>query len=668
MRGVRERRQEAAHALVLTAGARFEHVEPSFDAVTDPRVVADDEMQKGDLYARSPVAAKEAPPLGEVERAREHVSGPNVARNHPRETIAAAFDHALEEARLQIKAPPGPMVLDGGLVELVHRTRQLDRVLVRRERLDHDARLLHAAKLSFDLVSLLRREARQVVVETSGVTTRPVELKSIASQVTAFLPLSGFGFPWKKDVNPRSVDLRAQPTSRLGDAARGKRSVFTGSHQNPRAGSGGEGDGHNQLRIIANSKFVGELRPAPVEHELAFAVRLEVRWGGGHEFGAAPERQVRRQPARFSAHATGLFERIEPRVFDEGRCIGVEQRVPSAARHFVHTLEHPQRVRRGAHRLRGPGSSGPSQSRGKSRWDSIRLTGSKGEVSLNMACRWREQMLGRALLPMHVAVVQLNTQDDLTQSLESVRHWIAQAAAEGAQLVTLPENFAFMGEEARKRELAERLDGAFPGPILSTLAESAAKHGVWVLGGGMPEKSDDLARPYNTSVLVDSRGGVAATYRKVHLFDVTLPDGNSHRESAVYSPGSEVVTAEVLGVGVGLSICYDLRFPELYRRLVTQGVRVVSVPAAFTQFTGKDHWHALLRARAIENQVYVLAPAQQGRHPRGRQTYGKSLIVDPWGDVLAQCSDGEGIATARLDFGYQDRVRTALPALLHRIW
>jgi len=128
------------------------------------------------------------------------------------------------------------------------------------------------------------------------------------------------------------------------------------------------------------------------------------------------------------------------------------------------------------------------------------------------------------------------------------------------------------------------------------------------------------------------------------------------------------VTAEVLGVTVGMSICYDVRFPELYRRLVTQGARVFSVPSAFTLYTGKDHWHALLRARAIENQVYVLAPAQHGKHPRGRQTYGKSLIVDPWGDVVAQCSDGEGIATARLDFGYQDRVRTALPALLHRTW
>jgi predicted amidohydrolase len=269
---------------------------------------------------------------------------------------------------------------------------------------------------------------------------------------------------------------------------------------------------------------------------------------------------------------------------------------------------------------------------------------------------------------MQVAVVQLNTQDDVITSLARVRHWTAQAAAEGAQFVVLPENFAFMGEEAHRRELAERIDGAFPGPILGALSDTASKHGVWILGGGMPERSDDLARPYNTAVLVDPRGMVAAKYRKVHLFDVTTPDGTSYRESAATSPGSEAVTAEVLGVRVGLSICYDVRFPELYRRLVDQGARVVTVPAAFTVPTGKDHWQPLLRARAIENQVYILAPGQHGRHPRGRQTYGKSLVVDPWGEVIAQVSEGEGLAMARLDFAYQDRVRTALPSLLHRTW
>jgi deaminated glutathione amidase len=269
---------------------------------------------------------------------------------------------------------------------------------------------------------------------------------------------------------------------------------------------------------------------------------------------------------------------------------------------------------------------------------------------------------------MRAAVVQLNTQDDLDHNLERVRHWVASAAAEGAQFVTLPENFAYMGEEARKRELAEHLDGAFPGPILATLSEIATKHGVWVLGGGMPERSEDLARPFNTSVLVDPRGAIAAAYRKVHLFDVTLPDGTTHRESAATSPGAEAVTAEIFGARVGLSICYDLRFPELYRRLLDQGARIFTVPSAFTVTTGKDHWHALLRARAIENQVYVLAPAQHGKHPRGRSTYGKALIVDPWGEVIAQCSEGEGMAMASLDFGHQDRIRTALPALLHRTW
>ncbi len=269
---------------------------------------------------------------------------------------------------------------------------------------------------------------------------------------------------------------------------------------------------------------------------------------------------------------------------------------------------------------------------------------------------------------MQAAVVQLTSQENVQTNMARAKHWIAQAARAGADFVTLPENFAFMGEEAARRELAERLDGAFPGPILTALADSARSHGVWILGGGMPERSDDDARPYNTSVLVDPGGEVRATYRKVHLFDVSLADGTSYRESSVTMPGGEIVTSEVLGARIGLSVCYDVRFPELYRRLVEEGARVVTIPAAFTVHTGKDHWHALLRARAIENQIYVLAPAQYGIHPRGRQTFGKSLIVDPWGDVIAQCSDGEGYAIARLDFELQDRVRTSLPVLLHRKW
>src|ERR1019366_7215797 len=242
---------------------------------------------------------------------------------------------------------------------------------------------------------------------------------------------------------------------------------------------------------------------------------------------------------------------------------------------------------------------------------------------------------------MRVAVVQLNAQDVVAENLARVSHWVAQAAAAGGHLIALPENFAFFGEEAQKRDIAERLDGAFPGPILSALAESATKHGVWIVGGGMPERSDDTARPYNTSVLVDPNGSIAATYRKVHLFDVSLADGTSYRESAATSAGSEPVTAPLLGSRLGMTVCYDVRFPELYRKLVDQGARVVTVPAAFTLTTGKDHWHVLLRARAIENQVYIVAPAQHGKHPRGRVTYGKSVIIDPWGEVVAQCSEGQ---------------------------
>jgi len=265
------------------------------------------------------------------------------------------------------------------------------------------------------------------------------------------------------------------------------------------------------------------------------------------------------------------------------------------------------------------------------------------------------------------AVVQLSSQDEVAWNLAKVRQWVAEAAKAGAELVVLPENFAFMGEEAKKRELAEKLEGPL-GPIGACLAELAAKHGVFLIGGGMPEASGDPARPYNTSALFDTRGEIVARYRKMHLFDVSLADGTTLRESAATLAGAEVVSAQVLGTRLGMTVCYDLRFPELYRKLIDQGARVVSVPSAFTVTTGKDHWHVLLRARAIENQVFVLAAAQQGAHPRGRHTYGKSLICDPWGDVIAQCGEGEGFAVARLDFGYQDRVRTQLPCLVHRKW
>ena len=278
---------------------------------------------------------------------------------------------------------------------------------------------------------------------------------------------------------------------------------------------------------------------------------------------------------------------------------------------------------------------------------------------------------------MQVAVVQLSSQDDVGANLARARHWIAEAAKAGAELVALPENFAFMGEEDEKRAIAEPVAragaasaAATHGPIVASLVAAAKENKVWIVGGGMPESSDDPARPFNTSVLVDPNGAVTATYRKIHLFDVELSDGTSLRESRATSAGGEPVVADVVSTSgrtrLGMTVCYDLRFPELYRKLEAAGARVVTIPSAFTLTTGKDHWHVLLRARAIENQVYVVAPAQHGKHPRGRQTYGKALVCDPWGEVIAQCAEGEGFALARVDFAYQDRVRAALPCLTHR--
>ncbi|MDB5215779.1 MAG: Aliphatic amidase AmiE [Myxococcaceae bacterium] len=272
---------------------------------------------------------------------------------------------------------------------------------------------------------------------------------------------------------------------------------------------------------------------------------------------------------------------------------------------------------------------------------------------------------------VQVAVIQLSSQDDVNANLSRVRELVLEAGRSGAELVALPENFAFMGEESKKREIAERVDADPTGPIVTALRLAARDARVWLVAGGMPEQSDDPDRPFNTSLLFEPDGRLVSRYRKVHLFDVDLPDGTKLLESGATTAGSEPVVNEISGragkpIHLGMTVCYDLRFPELYRKLGERGARIVTVPAAFTLTTGKDHWHVLLRARAIENQVFVLAPAQHGKHPRGRQTYGKSLIVDPWGDVLAQCAEGEGFAMARLDFAAQDRVRASLPCLTHR--
>jgi predicted amidohydrolase len=275
-----------------------------------------------------------------------------------------------------------------------------------------------------------------------------------------------------------------------------------------------------------------------------------------------------------------------------------------------------------------------------------------------------------------VAAVQMCTTADLEANLRRARALAEQAVERGAKLVVLPEVFAWRGSRADEPSATTPI----PGPVSDFLRRLAADLATVLVGGSFLERAGEGGKSYNTSLVVLPDGTIAARYRKIHLFDVDLPDGTKLLESGATRAGTEPVVAEIAGpkggldsgstgtgpVKLGMTICYDLRFPELYRKLVNEGVRIVTVPAAFTLTTGKDHWHVLLRARAIENQVFVLAPAQHGRHPRGRATYGKSLIVDPWGDVLAQCAEGEGFALAHLNFGAQDRVRASLPCLSHR--
>jgi predicted amidohydrolase len=264
-----------------------------------------------------------------------------------------------------------------------------------------------------------------------------------------------------------------------------------------------------------------------------------------------------------------------------------------------------------------------------------------------------------------VAVLQLSSGEQVDENLSRITRLVGEAAAQGAKLVVLPENFAFMGRDEDRRAHAEAL-GDVGAPIQGLLSKLAKDHHVTLVGGGMPERNPAAGVPFNTAVVFDELGRLVTSYRKVHLFDVDLPDGTVLKESACTAPGSSPVVVKVGGFGVGLSICYDLRFPELYRALVDGGAELLLVPAAFTLHTGKDHWHVLLRARAIEAQCYVAAAAQWGKHPLGRTTYGHSLIADPWGTVIAECSDGIGYTLARIERKKLEETRASLPSLKHR--
>ena len=261
---------------------------------------------------------------------------------------------------------------------------------------------------------------------------------------------------------------------------------------------------------------------------------------------------------------------------------------------------------------------------------------------------------------MRAAAVQLNSGDDKGRNLEVAERLVRAAADDGAELIALPEKWNLLAAGERLAAGAEPLDG----PTLGAARSWARELGVHLLAGSISERSGE-GRAHNTSVLIGPDGEDLAVYRKIHMFDVDV-GGVSYRESEYEDPGEEIVTAPVGELITGLTVCYDLRFPELYRILAVRGARLVTVPAAFTARTGRDHWEVLLRARAIENQVFVLAPGQVGKAAPHYESYGRSMIVDPWGVVLATAPDEECFVAADLDLAAQERVRESLPSLANR--
>lgn len=261
-----------------------------------------------------------------------------------------------------------------------------------------------------------------------------------------------------------------------------------------------------------------------------------------------------------------------------------------------------------------------------------------------------------------VAAVQLNSQDDVDANLAAIEKQVIAAAAAGAGVVVLPEYANYCSEKGR-REKAEDENG----PAVSLYRRLAREGGIYLHCGSYLEISGHPRRPFNTSLFIDPRGEIIARYRKIHLFDVQIPGQLTSRESEVITPGREAVTVTAPPGNFGFTICYDLRFPELYRHLTLQGAGLIFVPAAFTLYTGKDHWEPLLRARAIENQVYIVAAAQFGQYPPGRSSFGSSVVIDPWGTIIARASEGTGFITAPVDWGLLKRIRMHNPCLANTV-
>jgi nitrilase len=270
---------------------------------------------------------------------------------------------------------------------------------------------------------------------------------------------------------------------------------------------------------------------------------------------------------------------------------------------------------------------------------------------------------------MKVSLIQMNSVSDKAANIAAAQALIERAVGEdGPDWILLPEQFDWAGgARGEKGRNAEALPG---GPAYAMAQTLAAKHGVFIHAGSIMEKIEGEERIHNTSVVFDRKGKEIARYRKIHLFDVTTPDGASYRESETVKAGDAVVTYDCEGVKVGCSICYDLRFPDLFQALAAKGAQVIALPAAFTMQTGKDHWETLLRARAIETETYLCAAAQTGSFTVGnerRETYGHSLVADPWGHVVAKASDGIGIVSTRIEMAVVERVRRLIPVAQHRV-
>lgn len=264
---------------------------------------------------------------------------------------------------------------------------------------------------------------------------------------------------------------------------------------------------------------------------------------------------------------------------------------------------------------------------------------------------------------LQVAIVQMNSGDDKATNVSAAIAGIERAAAQGARLVSLPEVWTYLGPDEGNAAAAETI----PGPLTDQLGALARDHDIWLHAGSVYERVEGEDRLYNTTVVFNPQGEIAATYRKIHMFDVDLEEATSYRESATIAPGDEIVTVDIDGVTVGLTICYDLRFPELFRILALSGADVIMLPAAFTLATGRDHWEPLIRARAIENQVFMVAAGQVGKHPPAHWCYGRSMIVDPWGVVVAQASDAPSVISTTLDLDQLGRVRRQVPSVANRM-